>query len=67
MGNNLDLSDIYSLVKDIDQQKGKYVKAVLTALETSSKLDKDTRKIVLDGFNNFNRAVQRLLGYEIDQ
>ncbi len=67
MSNNLDLSDIYSLVKDIDQQKGKYVKAVLTALETSNRLDKDTRKIVLDGFNNFNRAVQRLLGYEIDQ
>jgi hypothetical protein len=67
MSNNLDLSDIYSLVKDIDQQKGKYVKAVLTSLETSNRLDKDTRKIVLDGFNNFNRAVQRLLGYEIDQ
>jgi len=67
MSSNLDLSDLVSLIKEIDHQKGKYVKAVLTGLENKDVLDKDTRKVVLDGFNNFNRAVQRILGYTIEE
>lgn len=62
----LDIKDLVATVKAIEHHKGKFVKAVLTALEKKGDIDKETRKIVLDGFNNYNRAVLRCIGYDVE-
>lgn len=60
------VADIVRLVRAIEHHKGKHLKATLLALEEQGKLDATARKAVLDGFNNFNRSVQRLLGYTME-
>lgn len=67
MSSNLNIQDIVTLVQNIEHHKGKHVKATLMQLERNGKLDPGTRKIILDGFNNFNRQILRLLGYRIEE
>ncbi len=43
---------------------GKYAKEILTAIEELGPLDPRVRKIVLDGFGNMNREVQKKLAKE---
>lgn len=65
--SNIDLQDIVTLVQAIEHHKGKHLKSTLLLLEKSGKLDTATRKIVLDGFNNFNRQILRLLDYRVEE
>lgn len=65
--SNIEIQDLVALVKAIDHHKGKYLKATLAAIEANGNLDSATRKIVLDGFNNLNRQIQRLLGYSVEK
>jgi hypothetical protein len=67
MSNSLNIEDIVALVRAIEHHKGKHVKSTLLQLERSGKLDPETRKIILDGFNNFNRQILRLLDYRIEE
>ena len=64
--SNVDVQEIVVLARAIEHQKGKYVKSVLVALENRNTLDKETRKIILDGFNNFNRAILKLINYDVE-
>lgn len=64
--SQLDLEDLVKLVNAIEHQKGKHVKATLMLLEKSDMLTPASRKIILDGFNNFNRQIMRLLGYTVE-
>lgn len=64
--SQLDIKELVELVHNIEHHKGKYVKATLAALEKMDHLDAASRKIILDGFNNFNRQVLRLLGYTVE-
>jgi len=66
MSSTLEIQDIVALVRAIEHHKGKHLKQTLMLLEKQNKLDPETRKIVLDGFNNFNRQVLRLLGYQVE-
>jgi hypothetical protein len=52
--------------KEIMNLKGKHIKAALTRLERFGPVSKDTRKIVLDGFNDLTRDILRLLGYNVE-
>lgn len=52
--------------KDIVNLKGKHIKAVLTRLERFGPISKDTRKIILDEFNDMTRDLLRLLGYQVE-
>lgn len=64
------IEDIVRVVKDIENQKGKYIKQTLTAMEKAnggSRIDPVTRKAVMDGFNNFSRSVQLVLGYSLEK
>lgn len=65
--SSLEIQDIVTLVNAIEHHKGKHVKTVLIQLERGNKLDPATRKIVLDGFNNFNRQILRLLDYRVEE
>lgn len=67
MSNNLEIQDYVMLVRSIEHHKGKHVKATLMQLEALGKLDPATRKIILDGFNNFNRQILRLLDYKVEE
>lgn len=67
MSNSLPVEDIVTLVRTIEHHKGKHVKATLELLEKTGKLDPATRKIVLDGFNNFNRQILRLFDYRVEE
>lgn len=63
---------IATVARLIDQQKGKYVKQILASLEQiaqkrEERLDPAVRKAVLDGVNNMQRAIYRILGYDIEQ
>lgn len=62
----LPIDDIVQTVRLIEHHKGKFIKHVLSELERQGKLDKDTRKLVLDGFNNFSRSIQQELGYVVE-
>ncbi len=64
--SSLEIQDLVALVKQIEHHKGKYIKSTLALMEKNGNLDPATRKIVLDGFNNFHRQVQRLLGYNVE-
>lgn len=44
--------------------RGKHIKQVLQRLEQLGKIDKETRKIILDEFNDYYRAIMKELGYE---
>lgn len=65
--SSLEIQDIVTLVNALEHQKGKHVKTVLIQLERINKLDPITRKIILDGFNNFNRQILRLLDYRVEE
>ena len=45
--------------------KGKHIKSVLSRLEDVGSLTKDTRKIILDGFNDLTRETLRELGFKV--
>ena len=60
------ITDLVELVKLIEHQKGKHIKATLTALERAGKLDANTRKIVLDGLNNYTRSIFRIMNYSVE-
>lgn len=62
----LEIADIVETVRLIEHHKGKFIKILLTHLEQNGKLDKETRKVALDTFNNFSRAVQKELGYVVE-
>lgn len=62
----LPIDDIVETVRLVEHHKGKYIKIVLTALEQRGKLDTETRKLILDAFNNFSRSVQQELGYTVE-
>lgn len=64
--SNIEIEDLVMLIKQIEHHKGKYIKSTLALLEKNDNLDPATRKIVLDGFNNFHRQIQRLLGYSVE-
>ena len=66
MSSTLEIQDIVALVRAIEHHKGKHLKATLQALERIEKLDPEVRKIVLDGFNNFNRQILRLMDYTVE-
>jgi hypothetical protein len=59
MATHIAVPDLVDLVRHIEHQKGKYVKQTLARLEQEGKLDKVTRKRVLDGMNSFARAIYR--------
>ena len=65
--SNLDINELVGLVRAIEHHKGKHLKATLVLLEADGHLDAKTRKTVLDGFNNFNRQILRLLGYNVEK
>ena len=65
--SNLAIGDIVALVREIEHHKGKHVKTALMQLERIDKLDATTRKIILDGFNDFNRQILRLLDYRVEE
>lgn len=67
MSNNLDVRDLVTLVQAIEHHKGKYIKQTLMLLEKEETLTPTARKIILDGFNNFNRQVLRLLDYSVEK
>lgn len=62
----MQIEDIVESVRMIEHHKGKYIKIVLADLEQRDCFDKNVRKVVLDAFNNFSRAVQRELGYNVE-
>ena len=59
--------DLLMFVRIVEQQKGKYIKATLTALEKSGVIDKEQRKVILDNFNNFARSICRVCGYVVEE
>jgi hypothetical protein len=61
------IADVVAVVKTINHFKGKYVKELLQALEARGDLTPEVRKLVLDNFNGFSRAVLSRLGYSVDQ
>lgn len=52
--------------KEILNLKGKHVKSTLTRLERLGPVSRETRKIVLDEFNDLTREVLRYLGYNVE-
>jgi len=67
MKNNLEVTDVLIIVKQVEAYKGKYVKQVLGGLEKLGPLDPRVRKIVLDGFNDLSRAVSKEFGFTVEQ
>lgn len=64
--SRIDVDDVMSFVKHVEQQKGKYVKQILRRLEKDGLIDPRTRKHVLDGMSSFARAVYSRW-YEIEE
>lgn len=52
--------------KEILNLKGKHIKSVLTRLEKDGPISRDTRKIILDEFNDMVRDILRQLGYTVE-
>lgn len=48
----------------INNMKGKYIKQVLTKLESVDKLTSEVRKCILDEMNDMFRELFTVLGYE---
>ncbi len=63
----LDVTDIVQIVQFVQNQKGKYAKQTLMSIETDRKLDPALRKIVLDNFNSYARAICKGFGYNIEE
>lgn len=63
------IPDVVLLVRKIEQQRGKAIKQTLLALEKreGAVLDKDVRKAILDGFNDYTRAIYTMLGYDLER
>lgn len=53
-------------VRELNNLKGKHVKQALTRLEKAGLLTPQTRKIILDEFNDLMREVLRELGYTVE-
>lgn len=73
MEDNLSAEDIAFVEAELEHQKqeiinlkGKHIKAVLTRLERFGPVSKDTRKIILDEFNDMTRDLLRQLGYQVE-
>jgi len=73
MEDNLSAEDIAFVEAELEHQKqeiinlkGKNIKAVLTRLERFGIVSKDTRKIILDEFNDMTRDLLRQLGYQVE-
>jgi len=67
MSNSLNVDSVVALVRAIEHHKGKHVKNTLLLLERTGKLDPGTRKIILDGFNDFTRQIFRLFDYRVEE
>lgn len=65
--SNINIEDIVALVQAIEHHKGKQIKTTLLLLERTGKLDTTTRKIILDGFNDFYRQILRLFDYRVEE
>lgn len=67
--NKLTIDDIVAVAQQIHHQKGKYIKSTLSSLESlqnNERLNHETRKIVLDNFNDFARSILEALGYRVE-
>lgn len=64
--SSLEIQDLVALVRQIEHHKGKYIKSTLALMEKSGGLTPETRKVILDGFNNYHRQILRLLGYTVE-
>ena len=67
--DNLRVDDVVALAKHVHHQKGKYIKSTLSRLEAQQDnvaLDHEVRKIILDNFNDFARAVLESVGYRVE-
>lgn len=62
----VEVTDLVAFVRSSEQQKGKYIKLILSNLELEGKLDKATRKIILDGVNGLVRSIYRSVGYDLE-
>lgn len=62
----IEVNDLVSFIKIVEQHKGKYIKLTLSNVEMSGKLDRELRKIILDGMNSFARAVYKTCGYDVE-
>lgn len=67
MDKVVQLVELVELVGQFEQQKGKHIKITLSALERLGRLDPEVRKIVLDGFNNYTRALLRMMNYSVEE
>ncbi len=67
MKREFSISQVDEVVRYMQHLKGKYVKQTLTALEKSGKLDSETRKAVLDNFNEFSRSIYKSFGYTVEE
>lgn len=65
-GQKLNVTDVIEAVRRIEAHKGKYVKSTLASLERTGTLDPKVRKIILDNFNDFARALCRDVGYTVE-
>lgn len=66
---NISIEDMVLLAREIEQLRGKYIKQILASIETSSGgvVDRTTRKHILDGMNNYTRAVHAAIGYPVER
>lgn len=62
----VEVLDMMRMVHTMNHFRGKYIKHVLSELEKAGKLDPESRKIILDGFNGFSRSVLAQMGYELN-
>lgn len=64
----MQLDEVIAVVSRIEQQKNRRLKALLTALELKhGKLSPETRKLILDAFNDYTRTVFQMIGYNVEQ
>lgn len=66
MNITIDAAQLVEFARMLEHVKGKHVKFALAELERSGKLDPQTRKIILDAFNNMARNVLRNVGYVVE-
>lgn len=63
---HLDVTDLVQIVEFVQNQKGKHVKQALLSIERDRPLDPALRKIILDNFNNYARAICKGFGYTVE-
>jgi len=51
-------------LREINNLRGKYIKQILSRLEITKSLTPETRKVILDGFNDLYRELHKILEYE---